>query len=1362
MIGSFNKEFLRSITRGAGRFVAIAIIAALGTGFYAGLRMTAPDMKMAGDVYYDGTHFSDLRVVSTLGMDEEMADRLAAIPGVEAVQLERETDVLADIGGVQYVTRVHALDAEQANASDTSDGVNAVSDDAGYLNRPILIEGEWPDEPGECVLAAGAVLDTVPKIGDTVRFVGGVEDLDDTFAVTEYKVVGFARSAYYVYTGTFGATTLGGGMVDEYLYVTHDSFVEDFPYTGAFVTVKGARDLPSSSDAYDRAIDPVVASIESDAQRLAAMRLASVKADAQAELDDAQAEYEEERADAESQLADAEGELADAAAELDDAAAELADAETTLNDSAAQLGDAKAELDSAAAELADAKAELDSGAAELADAKAELDSGGAELTDSKAQLDAAEQELAASKQQLDDAAAQIADGQEQLDASAAKLAEGEQQLAAAQQEYDAGVAQLAEQKAAAEQQLADGQAQIDAGRAAIAEGVANLDAMRAGVAAADAGIAEGQAQIQQLQGQQAQLAEQVAGAYAQADALDAQAADLEAQAAAIRADDPESEQAAALDVQAAALREQAVQVRSQADAAQAQLEQLSAGIAQAQEQVAAAQAQRDELAGQIAAVESAQAQLDAAQAELDAQRAQAQEQFAAAQAQLDDAKAQIDTAGAQLADGRAQYEQGAAELDAARQQYESGKELYDQGAAQYETGKSAYEQGLQKYEDGVAAYEDGVAKWEDGNRQYQDGLTEYADGLAKYEDGQRQYQDGLAEYADGKQQYEDGLAEYQDGLAEYESKRQEADDEFADAEAELADAQADIDALEPPDIYVLDRTKNVGAASFDSDSDRIDRIARVFPFIFFLVAALVSLTTMTRMVDEERQLIGTYKALGFGNARIASKYLLYALLASGVGSVIGVAILTQFLPWFIMDAYSIVYEVPVRPTPIDPGITAFAMALGIGITMAATGAAAASSLRETPASLMLPRAPKAGKRILLERIRPVWSRMSFLWKVTARNIFRYKRRFFMAVVGVAGCTALLLTGFGLHNSVNDIIDKHYGPIAHFEVTVRMDEDASEESKQAAEQELSNPDLFAGHVWLSTESVVGISPEGKEYRLELTVPQDVELFQSDFMALRERRSQEPIRMDGSGAVIAEKLARVLGVGVGDTLRVYDQDEVGNAIGSGYDVVISGVMESYTGQSLLVTPEYYRSVFGGEPEYRTACAKLAESVSGTEQVSQRLLDIDGVSTVEDIDDAIGYYRTALKSVNSVVVILIIAAALLAFVVLYNLTNINITERQREIATLKVLGFTPREVDAYIYRETMILALIGALCGLVLGIWMEGFVVTTAEVDQVMFGRDIHALSFVWAFALTMVFAALVSIFMRAKLKAISMVESLKSVE
>lgn len=1148
MRGAFNKDVLRSVTHSLGRFLAIAGIVALGTGFYAGLRMTAPDMKLAADQFYDGTNLMDIRVVSTLGLTDGDLAALRGVEGVAQVMGAYETDVMATVNDEQYAIRVHSLPAAAAE-SDTGDGVNAVSDAVDYLNRPVLVEGSWPVREGECVLSADKVMNTPTKIGDTVQITEGSQDVDDVLATRTYKVVGYVHSSYYVSSTSMGTTSLGSGSVQQFMFVPESDFSKDLPYTEAFVTVAGAADEFSGSDAYFERVHEVEDRIEALAPAREQARADGLRADAQKELDEKRADYERERADAEQQLDDAQR-------QLDEAAEAIAENEQ---------------------KLADAQASYDRGADELASQRASAEA------------------------QLAEAERQLADGRAQTDAARPAIEQGQAQLADAWAQWQQGADALA---------------------AGWGEWRRNSDAVDGGIATARWGI----------------------------DALQAQIAGLDPA-------DPNYE--------------------ATKKGLEEKLSEVQAQMADLVQKRAALDGARGELEAQQQAVNAARGELDAQQAAFDAQ------------------KAQFDAAVAQV-------EQGAADLASARSRADAR----------------------------IAA-------------------------------AQQQLDEAAAQIASGRSQLEQGRADYESGLAEYERQKADADAQFAGAERQIADAQQKIDDLENPSWLVMDRDQNYGVASFESDANRVDSIAQVFPFIFFLVAALVALTTMTRMVEEERVLIGTFKALGYSRARIASKYLLYAAVASVTGSVLGIAVLSQVLPAVISEAYAIIYFVPHGPLPIDLGLAGLAAGLGVGVTLVATWAAVFATLRERPATLMLPRAPKAGKRILLERIAPLWRRLSFSWKVTFRNLFRYKKRFVMTVIGIAGCTALLLTGLGLQDAINDIIDKQYGEIVHYNAVVTTDDDLPAASQQELDDLLGAGGAVESFTRVQSASMVASGPNKADVHASVVVPEDPGGL-ADFLTVRTRVGHEPLSIGEDGVVLAEKLANELGVGVGDTVRLAEQDEMGNATDKTFDLTVTGVMENYIYNYVFIGPGVYARMEGGQPAFSTYYAVTSSDAGERAQFNDAVRAIDGVKTVAYNDEVIDAYKSMLKSVGLIVIVLVVAAAALAFIVLYNLTNINITERQREIATLKVLGFTPREVSAYIYRETMLLSVIGCAVGLVLGVFMEGFVVVTAEVDQVMFGRTIHAASFVIAFLLTMLFTVLVMLAMRRKLARVDMVESLKSNE
>ena len=1103
-------EIIRTIKGSLARFLAIAGIVALGCGFFAGLKMASPDMQEAAHTFYANQHLYDLRVISTLGLSEKDVHALASVEGVEAVMPSRTVDVMATLTSSQSSARVSSFRL-------------------GELNQPVVVEGRLPQGPYECVMSADSKKRAdislghqieLPDTSNGVHLKGGL-----------YTVVGFVNAPTYPYVSNFGTTSLGNGIVQQFVYVAEDAFANDDPYTEVYLTVQGATSYKSGSSMYQSAVDRVAERIKQMNPSLASLRLQELKDDAQAQVDEARQKLEQSRREATD-----------------------------------ELGDAQKKLDEA-----------------------------------EAQISAQQQRLI--------------DGQKQ---------------------YDAGRQQLTTLRSSAEQKFAQAEAQINASEAQIAQGTAELSA----------GEAQYQAGLTAFNAGQATFMQQKSAFEA---GRDAYLAGLAAQG-----------------ITASTLEE-----------AQQQLSALGLPTTQ------------------VDALLAAQAQIAAAEAELATQ----QQALTAARGELDQRTTQLREAESQVAQARQNLIEA---RSATADQLSAAQEKLDASLSQLTAGQA---------------------------------LLRNAE----------------AQTYEGRQSLED--------------QRAEVEKQLADGQTKIDEAQKKIDELKEPDVYVLDRTKEIGVAAYQADSERINNIANVFPLMFFLVAALVSLTSMTRMVSEERTLIGIHKALGYSTLQIAAKYLLYALLASLLGAVIGIALLSQVLPGVIISAYGSIYTIPNggAPYPIQLDSALLAGLFGIGVTLLSTMAAVLSSLKEEPSSLMLPKAPKAGSKILLERINPLWSRLSFSWKVTIRNLVRYKRRLIMTLVGIAGCTALLLVAFGLRDSISDIIDSQWPTLFHYDYIVGMTSDVSSAEADQIATELNQVGATNIHR-ITRENVLLESPAQNASSLTRTTimtsnsPQDL----TGVVTLRDRLSGQTIELEKDSVVITEKLAKRLGVGVGDTIQVFVQDRIGNASGEPSTLIVTGVTENYVGSYLYVGPSAWHSLDIQDQATDGWYATLPKDQATRDTFGEKLINQAGVATIDDINEAICMYKKSLEVVNHVVAILILAAALLAFIVLYNLTNINIEERIREIASLKVLGFTRHEVDAYVFREIALLAVFGALFGLVLGTYLEGFVVQTAEIDLVMFGRSIHMPSYWFAFGLTLVFSLLVYVAMRSKLKNIDMVESLKSVE
>lgn len=575
----------------------------------------------------------------------------------------------------------------------------------------------------------------------------------------------------------------------------------------------------------------------------------------------------------------------------------------------------------------------------------------------------------------------------------------------------------------------------------------------------------------------------------------------------------------------------------------------------------------------------------------------------------------------------------------------------------------------------------------------------------------------------------------------------------AEYDKKMNETLADSDSWE---WYVLTRESSYSFRDYESSANRMKAIATVFPLFFIIVAGLVCLTTMTRMVEEERGLIGTYKALGYGKATIALKYVIYAFLASLTGAVIGCAAGLRLFPYIIYESWNIIYQMPAIKYASHTILSVVAVASLILVTLIATLYSCYNELSEVPSALMRPKAPKNGKKILLEHTF-IWKHLSFTKKVTMRNIFLYKKRFFMTVIGIAGCGALITAGFGIKDSVQSIIDNQYGQIIHYDNILVFNKNADSDARNNLSDKISSDEYYKSSLMdYAYTAEVKIPGSADDYSTEITVVNDTSAYM-DYVTFRTRRSKKTIELDDSGVIISEKLAKDLNVKEGDNVLIHDEDN------KQATVKVSGVMEMYINNYIFMTSEYYSQVFGYTPDNNRILGILTSDGDDIQSViGDRYLTDNNVKSLTFVKANITRFENMIQSLDLVIWVLIISAGMLAFVVLYNLTNVNISERIREIATIKVLGFYDREVGEYVYRENIILTLIGGVFGLLLGMALHAYIMTTIELDGVMFGTKINISSFLISYGITILFSLLINIFMYPSLKKIPMVESLKSVE
>lgn len=663
--------------------------------------------------------------------------------------------------------------------------------------------------------------------------------------------------------------------------------------------------------------------------------------------------------------------------------------------------------------------------------------------------------------------------------------------------------------------------------------------------------------------------------------------------------------------------------------------------------------------------------------------------------------------------------------------------LIDQAIAK----KAELEAILPQIQSGIEQIQAGVAKKAELQSQLNQLLNaknELNNAYVSLINGQAQYEDGISKIEDAKNELNKSIEQLTLSKAEFNIQKH-------DALRELSDAQLEIDKMEGKWI-VLDRNSHYSYRDYGACADRMDGIAKVFPVFFFLVAALVCMTTMTRMVDEQRNEMGTLKALGYSKLQIASKYIIYALIASILGSILGCSLGMYLFPTVIFNAWNTLYNIDQIKFLFQPGLILLASGSVTGITLLATLYSIYSELIEMPSQLMRPKAAKAGKKILLERISFIWKRLSFLQKVTARNIFRYKKRFFMTIIGIAGCSALLVAGFGINDSISDIVNQQYNVIYHYDATVSAK--TSEITSQIKSLKGVKDVYEEDHLAVTTKI------ENKDISTTVHIISNDKKFK-DFCTLFNGNKE--FDLDDSSVLISQKMATKLNKKAGDTIKIKDAN---NKV---IKAKIKGVFTNYVGHHIYASESLYKS---WNTSAKTTHIYLIKSKKTTKKfernLGNKIMNIDCVQSVTFYSSLQKNFKDMIKSISYIVVVLVISAACLAFVVLYNLSNVNISERKREIATIKVLGFTRKEVDAYINRETILLTILGSLIGLGIGIGLHHLIMNLAEMDDIMFGRTINSISYVISFVMTIGFNAIINLCMHKKLNNIQMVESLKAVE
>ena len=1308
------KNTFKKIKKSLGRYISLLIIVMVGVGFYAGIAAASPNIVRAADRYYKNSQLMFFKIVSSMGLTDEDVAAVKQIGGVEDAFPSYSLDMLCGTDAIRF----HAIEK----------GVNTIR----------LAEGRMPELANECVADNQKY-----KLGDIIEITGNEDAL---IRNNRFTVVGLGESALYL--DGYGSTAVGDGKLHSFVFISKANFDLE-AYTEIYVAARAEGVFAYSEEYADmmQRLNDEFARLKPDREQA---RYAEIYDTAMETIGEKEAELLDEKAKAEQELADAKQELDDGARELAEGKIngewELKDAKRELDDGARKLADGK---EYGQKELDDAKKALDEGAQELKDGEATGKKEFAEawwaLWDGRLELQKGKQtgqkELRDAKKELDDGARELQDGK--------LLAETE--FADAKNQLDDGMRELQDGKDAGAKELAAAKAKLDEGAAAIQDGkqeLAENEAMLQGLKEektaefddAKRQIADGWDQIDEGLAEAGIPREQVGGIVEGIDLLMTNMDDLLAN---LPAGSP---------------------VRDMVDSMLGESEDMLGGLKELDDAINTLNEQEAMLNDGIALFDS---EMDKAANEIDA------------------AKKELDDGEHQILGGYIEYYKGVA---AYTEEIAQGEKKLGEGYAEYNLNRIKYEyeiadgerkldEGYEKYNDGLAAFnaeiKDGEKKLSDGYKEFNwnlakfyaeirkgekelaDGYKEYEDGLASFQaeieeneqtlrDGYAEYEEGLAEFLakieENEQTLYDGYQEYEDGLAEFEA-------EIADAEVKITDAKLELADLSRPKWYIFDRNAVTGYNDLGSIVNTIAALSAAVPILFILIALFITSNSMARMIAEERGELGALVSLGYGDGKIISAYLLYVLSATGIGALTGYFTGCRFIPPLIYSTFY--FNLPPIEMEYNLGTLAIILLFTFTMMSAVTIVNCRKELKQKPACLLRPLPPKNGRKILLERVAFVWRRFSFTWKITIRNMFRYKKRGIMTILGMAGCAALLVLAFGLRDSMNGIAQKQYGDIFTYSAMITLKDDATAIGGELGElldaEQVQQPLLIR-------QSGYECEKDGKFMDFYLIVPQSKDLF-GQYFKLTSKRSQKEILLDQNSAVVTQRLAKVLKIKPGDSVTIKNADN------ESFHLTVTDVAENYASEYLYMNPAGYYKIFGETAAFNTIVAGYTGDQA---RLSKRLTDSGLAVNVTSTDEVFDKITESTESLSGVVVLVAVVASLLAIVVLYNLTSINISERSREIATLKVLGFRDGEANTYIYREALVLSLISIGAGMLLGVVLHSVLLDVVETGAISLHKRILWPSFVLASLMTMFFSFAMQIVTYFKLKKINMIAALKSVD
>ncbi|MGF0096152.1 FtsX-like permease family protein [Peptoniphilus sp. SGI.035] len=1329
-----DKDNFREIKNSLPRFISILIIIFLGVFVLIGLISTGKVMRNTIDDKIKKLNQEDIKISVPIGLEDKDREIIEGEDDISELEYGYDKDVFLE--GDSIVIKVLNMPYE--------------------ISKPEIVEGRNIKNPDEIVLDSRMKREG-KKIGDIISFQeDNDDDKDNDLKRLSYKIVGFANSLDFLEDKKGTYSERGYGKISYFAYIDDGNFSGE--PTLAKLKFLGTEGLMTSDKDYVEYMDKKTREIKIDLKNRPKERFISIQNEISGKINDA----EDKISDTEEKLTDAKDKLVkgredlnkgkeDYKEGLDKYNKEKTDAESEISKNRNKLYKASVEINDGERKLIDGYEKLSEGKKKLNDAKSELNSGQKELVEGKekyqkglGEAEASEKALKQGEDQLIEGRKKLDDGWQKIEESKAKLSEGIKKYEDGEKEYDSGKLQL------------------DAGKAKLVKemGASSYEDAVEKIYAIDKILDSTEEILSKLP----TIEDEIASTKEQINQVDAGISKIDDEIANInlKLQDPNlsEDEKAKLSAEFAGLNAQKSRLQKNKDDLSKKLEFLNNSkkeIDNALEEI------NKKVPGGISGnLNDLKAKVKEGKAGIQ-QIDENEKKLVSARATLDASKKQIEEGKEQLEEGIAEAEKGEEEFAKNKEEIEKNKKKLQDAKLELAKAKNKLDESEEKLNKGNADYESGKRELDEKESEYLEGREKLSRAKEKYLSGTDELKRGEEkldkELKSGKNKLDDAKGklykaekDLKKGESEYNDKSKEAEGKISDARGKIADGRKYLSLIKQPRYRITPRHLSGDINTYIDYAKRVDGLSFIFPIFFFAIALLVCFTTMTRMVDENRVVIGTYKALGYANREIGRKFFLYGSLASIIGGTLGAISGSYILTYIIGNAYSTktIFEnhliINVFPLRII-----FAIAIGFLFTTVAAIITVNKNLEEKTAYLLRSKAPSKGNRILIERIPFIWNNLSFLSKVTARNLFLSKKRMFMTVVGVMGCAALLVLGFGLSESVKNVEKLQFKDILKYDISVLYDSKFDEESYKNYRKSIEDKNLAYTKTY---EELFTMDYDEIDQNVNVIVPSDNEKFK-DYISLRDKDSGEELDLSKRGAIITEKLSKLKKIKVGDPLKLRD------VYGNEFEVEVSGITEFYIGHNVYMNKDYFEKVTGSEFVPNTDLIKLPKNFD-KDKFTKTTIENKSVFNIADVDDMKDILNQFLYSITKVEIIILIVTTILEVVVLYNLTNINIEERIREVSTIKVLGFYPKETTAYIYKETYILAIIGILIGLVVGKILHYSVLQIVVPLMSMLPEKLTAKSFILAGIITVSVNTVIMIIFHFRIKKINAIDALKSNE